>query len=151
MAIPVSALRGDNILQPSDAMTWYEGPTLLEHLETVKVDPEAREPAFRLPVQWVCRPNQAFRGFAGTLISGPLSVGDEVVVLPSGRRSRVARIIVGIRDVAHAGEGQAIIATLVDEVDASRGDVIAAAGLQPEVADQFAAHLLWLGEGQMLP
>ena len=150
-AIPVSALRGDNILQKSDAMAWYEGSPLLAHLEMVEVDRTAGNPAFRLPVQWVCRPNQNFRGFAGTLLGGPLAVGDEVVVLPSGQRSRVAGIVVGTRDAEHAVEGQAIIATLSDEVDASRGDVIVAADKQPEVADQFAAHLLWLGEGRMLP
>ena len=151
VTIPVSALRGDNILQKSEATDWYDGPALLEYLETVNVDREARNLGFRLPVQWVCRPNQNFRGFAGTLLGGPLAINDEIAVLPSGQRSRAATIVVGDREVDRAVEGQAIIVTLADEIDASRGDVIAAAHSPSEVADQFAAHLLWLGESRMLP
>jgi bifunctional enzyme CysN/CysC len=150
-AIPLSALRGDNMIARSPAMVWYAGPALLEHLETVEVAHDAGEPAFRMPVQWVCRPNQDFRGFAGTVVAGAVAPGDEVVVLPAGRRSRVARIVTADGDLAHASEGRAVTLTLADEVDASRGDVIAAASNPPEVADQFAAHLLWMGDERLLP
>ena len=155
-AIPLSALKGDNIIATSgitasDAMPWYAGPPLLEHLETVQVESASPAAAFRLPVQWVNRPNQDFRGFAGTVVGGRVAVGDEVAVLPSGRRSTVARIVAADGDLAQAGDGQAVTLTLADEVDASRGDVIAAASDPPEVADQFAAHLLWMGDERLLP
>ncbi|HSD16766.1 MAG TPA: sulfate adenylyltransferase subunit CysN [Thermomonas sp.] len=150
-AIPLSALRGDNMIGRSPAMAWYAGPALLDYLETVEVERAAGEPAFRMPVQWVCRPNQDFRGFAGTVVAGTVAPGDEVVVLPAGRRSRVARIVTADGDLAHASEGRAVTLTLADEVDASRGDVIAAASAPPEVADQFAAHLLWMGDEHLLP
>ncbi len=150
-AIPLSALRGDNMLGLSEATPWYDGPSLLEHLETVEVARVSRDRGFRLPVQWVCRPNQNFRGFAGTIVGGSVSVGDEVAVLPSGQRSKVAAIVTADGDLDRASEGQAVTLTLKDEVDASRGDVIAAARDPSEVADQFAAHLLWLGEQPLLP
>ena len=150
-AIPLSALKGDNMLGLSDATPWYDGPSLLEHLETVEVARVSRDRGFRLPVQWVCRPNQNFRGFAGTIVGGSVSVGDEVAVLPSGQRSKVAAIVTADGDLDRASEGQAVTLTLKDEVDASRGDVIAAARDPSEVADQFAAHLLWLGEQPLLP
>ncbi|HQW59067.1 MAG TPA: sulfate adenylyltransferase subunit CysN [Thermomonas sp.] len=150
-AIPLSALRGDNMVDGSAAMPWYRGPSLLQHLETVQVEPATQATGFRLPVQWVNRPNQDFRGFAGTVAGGRVAVGDEVVVLPSARRSTVARIVTAGGDLAHAGDGQAVTLTLADEVDASRGDVIAAAIDPPEVADQFAAHLLWMGDERLLP
>ena len=148
--IPLSALRGDNMLGPSAAMPWYRGPALLQHLEAVEVAPP-RATAFRMPVQWVCRPNQDFRGFAGSVVGGPVAAGDEVVVLPAGRRSRIARIVTADGDLARAGDGQAVTLTLADEVDASRGDVLVAASDPPEVADQFAAHLLWMGDAPLLP
>jgi bifunctional enzyme CysN/CysC len=150
-AIPLSALKGDNMISGSAAMPWYKGLSLLEHLEAVQVEPASADAAFRLPVQWVNRPNQDFRGFAGTVVGGRVSVGDEVAVLPSGRRSTVSRIVTADGDLAAAVHGQAITLTLVDEVDASRGDVIAAASDPPEVADQFAAHLLWMGDERLLP
>ena len=150
-AIPLSALRGDNMLGLSEATPWYDGPSLLEHLETVEVARVSRDRGFRLPVQWVCRPNQNFRGFAGTIVGGSVSVGDEVAVLPSGQRSKVAAIVTADGDLDRASEGQAVTLTLKDEVDASRGDVIAAARDPSEVADQFAAHMLWLGEQPLLP
>ncbi len=150
-AIPLSALRGDNMIAASMTMPWYAGPSLLEYLETVQVEPASTDATFRLPVQWVNRPNQDFRGFAGTLVGGQVEVDDEIVVLPSGRRSTVARIVTADGDLARAGAGQAITLTLADEVDASRGDVIAAAIDPPEVADQFAAHLLWMGDERLLP
>ena len=150
-AIPVSALRGDNVTAASDAMPWYRGPTLLQHLETVALDRAGRAGGFRLPVQRVCRPGQEFRGFAGTVLSSEVQAGEEVVVLPSGRRTKVARIVTADADLQRALPGQAVTLALADEVDASRGDVIAAAHHPPEVADQFAAHLLWLGEDPLLP
>ncbi|GAA3931514.1 sulfate adenylyltransferase subunit CysN [Luteimonas lutimaris] len=149
--IPLSALRGDNMLEASAATPWYAGPSLLEHLEAVVVDRNPHDGAFRLPVQWVCRPNQDFRGFAGTVTSGPVSVGDEVVVLPSGQRSAVSAIVTADGNLDRAAPGQAVILTLADEIDASRGDVIALGASPPEVADQFATHLLWLGEQALLP
>ena len=155
-AIPLSALKGDNMIAASTAMPWYAGPTLLDHLEQINVEQvqvvsASSNAAFRLPVQWVNRPNQDFRGFAGTVVGGTVAVGDEVAVLPSGRRSTVARIVTADGDLVQAGDGQAITLTLADEVDASRGDVIAAASDPPEVADQFAAHLLWMGDERLLP
>ena len=153
--IPLSALNGDNMLTASPRMPWYAGTTLLEHLESVDVDSTGdarRALGLRMPVQWVCRPDQNFRGFAGTLVSGAVAPGDEIVALPSGRRSRVARIVDGGGgDLAHAAVGRAVTLTLEDEIDISRGDVIAAAGAPPEVADQFAAHVLWMGEHALLP
>ena len=150
-AIPLSALKGDNMVEASSAMPWYTGPSLLEYLETVQVEPASPGAAFRLPVQWVNRPNQDFRGFAGTVVGGKVTVGDEVVVLPSARRSTVARIVTADGDLASAGDGQAITLTLTDEIDASRGDVIASAIDPPEISDQFAAHLLWMGDERLLP
>ena len=150
-AIPLSALKGDNMIAAAPAMPWYTGPSLLEHLESVQVEPVVEASGFRMPVQWVCRPDQDFRGFAGTLVAGRVGTGDEVVVLPSGQRSRVARIVTADGDLPSARDGQAVTLTLADEVDASRGDVLAAASDPPEVADQFAAHLLWMGDERLLP
>lgn len=147
--IPVSALKGDNILQPSSAMPWYRGKPLLEHLETVDIPAPDTSPGFRLPVQWVCRPDQDFRGFAGTVVSAPVRVGEEITVLPAGTRSRIARIVTADGDLPQADANRAVVLTLTDEIDVSRGDIIAAASAAPEVADQFAAHLLWL-DGQVL-
>ena len=149
--IPVSALAGDNVASRSGAMPWHQGPALLEHLETEQVARDAAPGPLRLPVQWVCRPHQDFRGYAGTLAAGTVAPGDAVVVLPSGRRSRVARVLGPDGDVQRADAGCAVTLTLEDEVDASRGDVIAAASDPPEVADQFAAHLLWMGDAPLLP
>src|SRR5690606_18500685 len=149
--IPLSALRGDNMLERSANTPWYEGVSLLEHLETVDVSRDADTTGFRMPVQWVCRPNQEFRGFAGTIVAGDIAPGNEVVVLPSGQRSKVARVVTADGDLAQARVGQAVTLTLADEIDASRGDVIAAAQAPCEVADQFAAHLLWLDGQPLLP
>jgi len=157
VAIPLSALQGDNLLQRSARTPWYEGPTLLEHLETVDTREGERDaPGFRMPVQWVCRPDQHFRGFAGTVAEGAIAPGDEVVALPSGRRSRVARIVSAdamhaLIDRAQATRGEAVTVTLTDEIDISRGDVIAAASAPAQVSDQFAAHVLWMGEKPLLP
>lgn len=150
-AVPLSALRGENVSEPGKAMPWYRGPCLLEHLETVPIERHADATGFRLPVQWVCRPDQNFRGYAGTVAAGTVAIGDSVVVLPSGVRSRVARIVTASADLPQASHGDAITLTLEDERDISRGDVIASATKPPQVADQFAAHVLWMGEAALLP
>ncbi len=150
-AIPLSALNGDNLIAASTATPWYRGPSVLEHLETVDVARDASALGLRLPVQWVNRPHQDFRGFAGTIAAGSVRPGDEIVALPSGRRSRVQRIVSADGDLAQATAGQAITLTLDDELDISRGDIIAGATQPPEVADQFAAHLLWMDSKPLLP
>ena len=150
-AIPLSALKGDNMLEPSAHTPWYDGVSLLEHLETVQVDRDRGTTGFRMPVQWVCRPNQEFRGFAGTVVAGEVAPGTDIVVLPSGQRSKVARVVTADGDLDRAAAGQAVTLTLADEIDASRGDVVAAASDPCEVADQFAAHLLWLDARPLLP
>ena len=152
VSVPLSALKGDNLIARSAHTPWYEGPSLLEYLETVPLDAEpAADAPMRMPVQWVCRPDQNFRGFAGTLVSGRVAVGDAVVALPSGRRSRVARVLEGGEDIGEAACGRAVMVTLEDEIDISRGDVLAAAAAPAEVADQFAAHLLWMHDASLLP
>ncbi len=150
-AIPLSALEGQNLSARSALMPWYAGPTLLEHLDTVAIAGHGAGGGLRLPVQWVNRPHQDFRGFAGTLAAGQVRGGDPVVVLPSARRSTVREVLGpdGPLDVARAG--QAVTLVLADEIDVSRGDVIAAAGDPPEVADQFAAHVLWMDDAALLP
>ncbi|MCI4568762.1 sulfate adenylyltransferase subunit CysN [Lysobacter sp. CFH 32150] len=150
-AVPLSALKGDNLLQRSAATPWYSGPTVLDYLESVEVERGDADIGFRLPVQWVNRPNQNFRGFAGTIAAGEIRPGDDIVALPSGRRSKVARIVTADGDLDIAATDQAITLTLADELDISRGDVIASADKPPQVADQFAAHLLWMGEHALLP
>jgi bifunctional enzyme CysN/CysC len=155
-SIPLSALRGENVIARSTAMPWYSGPSLLQHLEQVAIgrddaDRSRADIGFRMPVQWVNRPNQDFRGFAGSIAAGRIAVGDDVVVHPSGRRSSIARIVTGDGDLGDAGEGQAVTLTLADEIDISRGDVISAARRPPQVADQFAAHLLWMSDAALLP
>ena len=151
-AIPVSGLGGDNIGEQSSRMGWYAGPTLLEQLDSVPIDAtsDAAKP-FRLPVQWVNRPDQSFRGFAGQIAAGSVKPGDEVRVLPSGRQTRVARIVTRDGDLHEAIAGQSITLTLEEEVDCSRGDVIAAATQAPEAADQFEATIVWMDEHEMLP
>jgi bifunctional enzyme CysN/CysC len=150
-AIPMSARGGDNVSLPSGRTPWYHGPHLLKHLESVEVESRAAAGPFRLPVQWVCRPNQDFRGFAGTVVSGRVCVGDEVVVAASGRGSRVARILVGEAERDAATAGEAVMLTLRDEIDASRGDVLAAREARPQLSDQFAAHLVWMDGEHLLP
>ncbi|QQP95996.1 sulfate adenylyltransferase subunit CysN [Lysobacter enzymogenes] len=150
-AIPLSALNGDNLTARSPATPWYRGPSVLEHLETVDVARDAADPGLRLPVQWVNRPHQDFRGFAGTIAAGRVHPGDEIVALPSGRRSRVQRIVTADGDLEQATAGQAVTLTLADELDISRGDVIASAAQPAQVADQFAAHLLWMDANPLLP
>ncbi|MDZ3824524.1 MAG: sulfate adenylyltransferase subunit CysN, partial [Pseudoxanthomonas sp.] len=150
-AIPLCALDGDNLCRRSAAMPWYPGPTLLEALEAAPARTARSDAPLRLPVQWVNRPDPEFRGLAGTVGAGTVAPGDEVVVLPAGRRTRVARVLASSGEVAAAVAGQAVTVVLADAVDASRGDLIAAAGDPPEVADQFAAHLLWMAEKPLYP
>jgi bifunctional enzyme CysN/CysC len=149
-AIPLSAVYGDNVIKRSDKMPWYSGPPLLEHLETVAVDARLAGRPLRLPVQWVNRPTAEFRGFAGLIASGSLRPGDRLRVLPSGRESRVARIVTAAGDLEAASAGQSVTVTLDAEVDVSRGDVLAAADDPPQVADQFEATIVWLQEEPML-
>ncbi len=150
-AIPMSALNGDNITEPSDATPWYDGPTLIGHLESIEIDDEAHAGAFRMPVQWVNRPNLDFRGFSGEIVGGSVQPGDTVRVVPSGRESTVERIVTQDGDLAEAMAGQSVTITLTDEIDISRGDVIAAASSPPGVADQFECHIVWMAEEHMLP
>lgn len=149
-AIPISAVYGHNIVKRAETMPWYRGPTLLEHLDHVAVGDYVTAKPFRLPVQWVNRPNVDFRGFAGVIVSGTVQVGDSTRVLPSGRHSHVSRILVGDRDVDSAVAGQSVTVTLADEVDVSRGDVLAASDAPPEVADQFEATIVWMHDRPML-
>ena len=149
--IPVSALKGDNVIHPSTHMHWYHGPTLLGHLDTVEVASDALGQPFRLPIQYVNRPDSHFRGYAGTVASGSVRPGAKVVIQPSGKLAEIARIVTadGDLDVAHAGN--AVTITFTEDVDASRGDILALADAAPAVADQIAARLIWFDEEPMLP
>ena len=150
--IPVSAVNGDNILQPSPATPWYRGPTLMALLDNVEVDQTRLvEQPLRLPVQWVNRPSADFRGFAGTIVAGGLRKGDAIRVQPAGRLGRVARIVTYDGDLEEAVVGQSISITLDDEIDISRGDLIVAANQPAEVADQFDATVVWMNESPLLP
>jgi bifunctional enzyme CysN/CysC len=152
MAIPVSGLNGDNIMSRSEATPWHNGPTLLEYLDTVPLDASAdAEKPMRMPVQWVNRPNQNFRGFSGQIASGRLGPGAEVRILPSGRTTRIDRVVTFDGDLQEAVAGQSVTVTLADEIDCSRGDVIAAAGDPPEAADQFEATVVWMADEELLP
>jgi bifunctional enzyme CysN/CysC len=152
-AIPISGFKGDNITTAPSANTpWYQGASLIHHLETVEVDGAAEQARpFRLPVQWVNRPDLDFRGFAGLIAAGVVWVGDAVRVLPSGRTSRVKRIVTLDGDLEAAVAGQSVTLVLADEIDCSRGDVIAAADAPPEVSDQFEATLVWMAEAELVP
>ena len=149
--IPMSALDGDNVINKSERSDWYNGPTLLGYLENVDVDSVSLDSPFRLPVQWVNRPNLDFRGFSGTVASGTVSVGDEIIVVPSGKRSKVKEIVTfdGNREIAR--EDMAITLTLEDEIDISRGDVICKTDAPAEQADQFQAHIIWMDEKRLFP
>jgi bifunctional enzyme CysN/CysC len=150
VAIPLSALGGDNVTAPSANMPWYDGPSLIEHLETVEIVPSATT-TLRMPVQWVNRPDHAFRGFSGRLLGGSVRPGDAVRILPSGKSSRVARIVTLDGDLDEAVDGESVTLTLADEIDISRGDVIAAPDDPPGLADQFEASIVWMSEEAMLP
>jgi len=151
VAIPLSALRGDNVIEPSERMPWYSGPALMPYLESVEIEEDLQRRPFRLPVQWVNRPHQDFRGFAGTITGGMVRPGDALRVLPSGRQSRVARIVTADGDQPLAVAGESVTLTLEDEVDVSRGDVLAEVATPPAVADQFQVTLIWMHEEPMLP
>ena len=152
LAIPISGLAGDNIIQLSDKTPWYKGQTLMDHLETVEVDVTADQvKPFRMPVQWVNRPNLDFRGFSGQIASGVVKKGDKVRVVPSGKNSTIERIVTMDGDLDEAVSGQSVTLTFADEIDCSRGDVIATAEHPPSVADQFEATVVWMDEEALLP
>jgi bifunctional enzyme CysN/CysC len=148
--IPMSAVHGHNVVHASQTMPWYEGPTLLQHLERVPVGADLAARPFRLPVQWVNRPSADFRGYAGIVVAGTVHVGEPVRVVPSGRQSHISRILVGDRDAPEATSGQSITVTLADEIDVSRGDVIAPANAPPSAADRFEATVVWMHDRPML-
>jgi len=151
-AIPISGFKGDNITALSGNTPWYAGPTLIEHLDTVELDTDAdRAKPFRMAVQWVNRPNLDFRGFAGLISEGTIAPGDAVRILPSGKTTRVERIVTLDGDLDVAVAGQSVTLTLADEVDCSRGDVIAAADSAPQSADQFEATIVWMADEELLP
>jgi len=151
MPIPISARFGDNVIAKSASTPWYTGPALLAHLETIDVDTTLSERPFRMPVQWVNRPNLDFRGFSGTIASGRIAQGDAIAVAKSGRTSTVARIVTMDGDLPEASAGAAVTLVLADEVDISRGDVLCPPSARPDVTEQFAAHLLWMAEEELLP
>jgi bifunctional enzyme CysN/CysC len=150
VAIPISGVHGDNVRAPRGNTPWFAGPALLDHLEAVEVDDRRDARPFRMPVQWVSRPHQDFRGFAGTVASGTVRPGDRVTIEPSGRATRVTRIVTRDGDLDCAVPLQAVTLTLEDEVDASRGDVVCAADARARSADQFEATLVWMHEAPML-
>lgn len=151
VAIPVSGLHGDNIISPSINTPWYHGPTLMGWLETVSVEADSRRLPARFPVQWVNRPNQSFRGYAGTLCSGIVQVGDKVRIQPSGRETAIAAIHTGDGEVQKAVAGEAITLRLKNEVDVSRGDLIVPSNAPASVANQFLAHLVWMTDEPLFP
>jgi len=151
VCIPMSALKGDNVIHPSAETRWYHGPTLIGYLEAVEIDDDVASKPFRMPVQWVNRPDLDFRGFSGAIVGGTLRPGDQVRVLPSGQTSGVARIVTFDGDLDEAVAGQSVTVTLADEIDISRGDVLATADTAPAVADQFEAHIIWMHDHHMLP
>ncbi|MEG8022554.1 sulfate adenylyltransferase subunit CysN [Sphingomonas aerolata] len=151
-AIPLSGLTGENVATQATTMPWYTGLPLLAHLETVPIDVDARQAQpFRLPVQWVNRPDLDFRGFAGMIANGTVRPGDSVRVVPSGKTTTVARIVALGGDLTEAFAGQSVTIVLADEVDCSRGDVIAAADAPPEAADQFLATIVWMSDTPLVP
>lgn len=149
--VPMSALKGDNVVNKSEQSPWYTGQSLMEILETVEVAGDRNFTDLRFPVQYVNRPNLNFRGFAGTLASGIVRKGDEVIALPSGKGSKVKSIVTFEGELEQAGPGQAITITLEDEIDVSRGDMLVHADNRPQVVDSFDAMLVWMAEEPMLP
>ena len=150
-AIPVSARYGDNVSSRSERTPWYAGPHLLDYLETVDVEDDRAGKPFRMPVQWVNRPNSDFRGFAGTIASGSANVGDEIAILPSGQTTRIKRIIGAGDDLEAAQARDSVTVTLTDEIDVARGDMFAALRDRPQIADQFVAHLVWMSNEHLFP
>nr|WP_246583375.1 sulfate adenylyltransferase subunit CysN [Bradyrhizobium iriomotense] len=151
VAIPTSAVQGDNVTRRSERMAWYDGPTLLAQLEAVEINPDAPQRPFRMPVQWVNRPDAAFRGYAGTVASGELRPGDEVLVSRTNVRTRIERIVSMDGDLARVGAGDAVTVLLADDIDVSRGDVLATPDKPLQVADAFACDLVWMSEAPLLP
>jgi bifunctional enzyme CysN/CysC len=151
MPIPLSARHGDNVVERSSHTAWYRGPCLLDYLESIDIGSDAATLPFRFPVQWVNRPHQDFRGFAGTVASGSIAAGDQIVVAASGLASRVSRIVTYDGDVARAEAGDAVTITLEDEIDVGRGDILARPEDRPDVADQFAAHIIWMDREDLVP
>jgi bifunctional enzyme CysN/CysC len=151
VSIPLSALRGDNVTEASANTPWYSGPTLVQYLEAIEVDDDADTQPFRFVAQWVNRPNLDFRGYSGVIVGGTVRPGDRVRVVPSGVESTITRIVTYDGDLEEAVAGESVTLCLADEVDVSRGDVIAAATEPPLVADQFETHVVWMSEDEMLP
>jgi bifunctional enzyme CysN/CysC len=152
LAVPISALLGSNVSQRSSKTPWYHGPALLEHLETVAIAVDsAQAQPFRLPIQWVNRPNADFRGVSGLICTGTVRPGDKVRVLPSGITAVVSRVLAADRDTPLAAAGESVTICLDSQVDCSRGDVLAAADAPPQVADQFEATIVWMAEEALLP
>jgi sulfate adenylyltransferase subunit 1 len=148
--VPLSALNGDNVVNPSEHMPWYVGPTLMQLLESVEISRDTATDHFRLPVQYVNRPNLDFRGFAGTIAAGSVRVGDAVVALPSGRTSTVKSIVTFEGELAEAGAGQAVTLTLTDEIDISRGNMLAHPGHEPQLSRAITAMLVWMTEAPLV-
>jgi bifunctional enzyme CysN/CysC len=151
VAIPLSARFGENISHRSAKTPWYHGPSLVPYLETIDVDDERASLPFRMPVQWVNRPHLDFRGFSGTIASGTIRPGEEIVVATSGKSSKVARIVTADGDLSVAYAGDAVTLTLANEIDVGHGDLLASAQARPALADQFGAHLIWMSEKELLP
>jgi sulfate adenylyltransferase subunit 1 len=149
--IPISALEGDNVVEKSERMDWYQGPSLLELLETVDISHKREQRAFRFPVQYVNRPNLDFRGFAGTIASGSIRVGDAIKVLPSGKTSNIARIVTFDGDLKQSHAGQAVTLTLTDEIDISRGDLIVPENDHLESTNHLLAEVVWMTEQPLCP
>ncbi|MGH1422171.1 MAG: sulfate adenylyltransferase subunit CysN [Hyphomonas sp.] len=149
--IPMSALAGDNITDPSERTPWYKGPTLMEYLEEVPIDDKRLSAPFRMPIQWVNRPNLDFRGFSGQVAAGRIRPGDKLKTMPSGKESTVERIVTYTGDLDEAVAGQSVTITLADEIDSSRGDVLVAADDPAEVSDQFQVQILWMNDAPLLP
>jgi bifunctional enzyme CysN/CysC len=151
LAIPVSGRFGDNVVTRSGRTPWYPGPTLLDHLETIEVGTDVGARPFRFPVQWINRPDPAFRGYSGTVASGSIRRGDPVVVATSGAASRIDSIVTADGPRDEAGAGEAVTLTLTDAIDVTRGDLLVRPSEPPEVADQFGAHVLWMAADPLLP
>ncbi|WP_342734002.1 sulfate adenylyltransferase subunit CysN [Bradyrhizobium sp. B117] len=149
--VPISARYGDNVVDRSAHANWYDGPCLLEHLESIDIPSGTAGQAFRFPVQWVNRPNPDFRGYAGTVASGRISAGDEIVVAASGRTTRIKRIVTHDGDLVGAEAGDAVTITLEDEIDIGRGDILSRPDDRPKVADQFAAYVIWMDNEPLAP
>jgi len=150
-AIPISARHGDNIISLSGNTRWYRGPSLLAYLEDVQTKPDQKADAFRFPVQWINRSDADFRGYAGSLATGRIAIGDAVMNAGTGAQSRIARIVTADGDLPVAEIGQAITLTLTEEIDAARGDMLVPPDARPETSDQFAADIIWFGSAPMLP